>query len=76
MSPEKSDGIVGAKIKAVRWMTDLEKNLEGWGDEGQIVVLQLDSGVCLYASMDEEGNGPGALFGRDGKKGFLLFPPD
>jgi hypothetical protein len=32
---------------------------------GEATVLVLDDGTILYPSRDDEGNGPGALFGAD-----------
>jgi len=56
----------GRKIKAMRNMTKAELKREGW--DGKCICLELDDGTILYPSRDEEGNGPGALFGyEDGK---------
>lgn len=55
--------IVGAQIIRARRMTPAEMVTEGW--EGTPpVMLELSTGALLYPSQDEEGNGPGALFGR------------
>ena len=48
-------------------MTKEELDVEGW-ETGRhtpptVLVLVLDDGTKLYPSQDEEGNGPGALFG-------------
>jgi hypothetical protein len=63
--------LVGKKIIAMRPMTQQEMDQEGWESkfQGVPVVLILESGVKLYSSCDEEGNGPGAMFGMtpDGK---------
>jgi len=53
--------IVGHKIVEIRPMTTTELKHEGW-DEHANSVLVLDNGVVLYASRDEEGNGPGCIF--------------
>lgn len=63
--------IIGAKIINVRPMTQDEKELEGWED--QTVAIELDNGIVLYPSQDEEGNGGGALFGREGKRTFYVM---
>ena len=65
--------VVGKKIKEVRWMTKEELEVEGWGN-GKVVCLILDGGIKLYPSMDEEGNGGGALFGNDTKQSFYIMP--
>ena len=52
----------GKKIVKVRAMTAAEQRNLGW--YGNCVVLELDDGTKLFPSQDEEGNGPGALFGR------------
>jgi len=50
----------------MRNMTKAELKREGW--DGKCICLELDDGTILYPSRDEEGNGPGALFGyEDGK---------
>ena len=61
--------IIGKRIVAVRQMTDEELSKEYWLDEmpplREATVLVLENGLKVYASRDEEGNGPGALFGTD-----------
>lgn len=62
----KTDAIVGRRIVEVRPMTRAEMEAEGWGFSayhGPPVALVLDDGTRLYPSRDDEGNGPGALFG-------------
>lgn len=59
--------IAGLKITRVRRMTQYEMEHEGW--ERPTTVLELEGGLILFASQDEEGNGPGALFGSDKKDG-------
>ena len=62
----KDKELVGAKIIATRAMTAAEKAAEGWEDwHGSAIVLELDNGLIIYPSADDEGNGPGALFGVD-----------
>jgi hypothetical protein len=64
----------GLRIKKIRPMTPQELAAEGWNrPRGQIVVIELDDGTILYPSRDEEGNGPGEIFGRSkGGKSFML----
>lgn len=56
--------IVGRTITEVKAMSQEELDDEGWLVCGpHPVVIVLDSGDKLYCSQDEEGNGPGVLFG-------------
>jgi len=67
--------IAGQKIIAVRLMNSNEAKREGWGGESRWempIVLILENGLKLYPSRDSEGNGPGALFGIDGKMAFTV----
>ena len=57
------DDVIGHKIVDVRPMTRKEMNKEMWGSRTIPLVIVLDNGIKLYPSSDEEGNGPGALFG-------------
>ncbi len=69
---------IGQRIVAVREMTAAELRHEGWFPRlhEQALAIELELGV-LYAARDEEGNGPGAMFGRDGAGALVaLFPPD
>ncbi len=59
MSEERS--IAGLKITRVRRMNQYEMEHEGW--ERPTTVLELEDGSILFPSRDDEGNGPGALFG-------------
>lgn len=56
----------GKRIVQIRPMNGEEMEHEGWiSMPGFVhVCLVLDDGQRLYASQDDEGNGPGALFGR------------
>lgn len=63
----------GRSIKGVRAMTPAEKKefdweVHGYG-QGDPIVLELDGGLLIFASRDEEMNGPGELCVRtkDGK---------
>lgn len=57
-------GLEGKKIKSVRPMTAKEFKREGWERTFQsATVIEFDDGTLLYPAADDEGNGPGALFG-------------
>lgn len=62
----------GLTIKKVRLMTKREMEKEGWEDHPPCTVLELDGGVKLYASRDDEGNGPRAMFGSNGLVAFAV----
>jgi hypothetical protein len=62
--------IVGQKIKNVRPMTLAEMNREAW--DRNATVIELENGVILYPSRDNEGNGAGILFGIDKDYHFAL----
>ena len=49
------------KIVAVRYMTKEEAEDVGWNCRP--VVMLLDNETILFCSADEEGNGPGVIFG-------------
>jgi len=68
--------IVGRKIVAVRPITQGEVDREGWSDWGRlnVPVIVLDDGAILFPSRDEEGNGPGEIFGFKDGEGLFLFP--
>lgn len=55
--------LVGKKIKAVRYLTQQEAKSLGWHTRS--VVFELDNGVLVWPSADDEGNGAGALFTTD-----------
>lgn len=63
----------GRTIVRARAMTRQEIARSGWDDAA--TLLQLDDGSRLFASRDEEGNGPGELFYVDpqGRDGMLLI---
>ena len=50
----------GRTITQVRYMTDEETEAMGWHHAA--VVLQLDNGVAIWPSSDDEGNNAGAMF--------------
>lgn len=57
--------LVGRTIKAVSYMLPAEVESHGW--EGRALMIELDNGLVIYPSQDDEGNGPGALFTSDDK---------
>lgn len=67
----QNEPLIGAKVVAIRQQTTIEMAVEGW--DKPAIVLVFDNGATLFASSDEEGNNPGALFGvagwRDGSDG-------
>ena len=71
--PKKKDDILDAKIVNLRPMTKAEMNNEDWDGPVPVVVV-LDNGTKLYASRDDEGNGPGALFGVNKAGNSFAFP--
>jgi hypothetical protein len=75
-APEAGAGPVGRTIKAIRPMTAAELKNEGWATDhhGVPAIIVLDNGDRIYASRDDEGNGPGVLFGMDTQgNGFRLL---
>lgn len=64
---------VGCKISKVRYQTPEEQEEHGWHRPG--VVLELEDGGIIYASQDDEGNGPGTFFAvtKDGDPVYV-FP--
>jgi len=63
--------LVGQKIKAIRLQTDEEMDFEDWDEKA--TVIELESGVLIYPSRDDEGNSSGTLFMRLGDQGGYLF---
>lgn len=55
--------LTGKRIKAVRYLTEGEASSLGW--HSRSVVFELDNGVLVWASADDEGNDAGALFTTD-----------
>jgi len=66
-----TDELEGKKIVAVRQMTAKELEHEGWDNPNTCLVL--DDGSLLYPSQDEEGNGPGAIFGFSKGQSFMIW---
>lgn len=53
--------LVGRTIVAVSYLSVEEASEMGW-EYGRPVALELDNGVVLFPSSDDEGNAAGALF--------------
>ena len=72
-----TDSVIGATVAKIRRMTNAELQAQYWsvGEWERPVVIELSTGVKLFAMQDDEGNGPGALAGetRVGES-FRLFP--
>ncbi len=62
--------LIGKKIKHVRAMTKKEMDVEGW--DRTPLVIEFTDGSKIYASQDDEGNGPGSMFGVD-KDGTQIY---
>ena len=61
--------IIGRKIVDVIALSKDIVEAEGWENSPYSCIgLLLDDGNIIYPSQDEEGNGPGALFGKNVKE--------
>jgi hypothetical protein len=69
---ERNHELIGKKVAEVRLMTEIEKKNQNIEDWGNVKVLIFDDGTFVYASVDEEGNGPGRLFGTNKKHNFYV----
>ncbi len=70
-----SEKIIGQTIEDFRQITQAELDYEGWKDDHRTAfVLVLSNGLKVYASRDDEGNGPGILFWNDGSQGMIFMP--
>lgn len=66
--------LIGKKIMAIRPISKKELESEGWGDRHSATcVIVLEGGTLLYPSQDDEGNGPGTLFGMDKDGQFIVW---
>lgn len=61
--------LLNRKIVKVRYLSENEAIELDWSQ--RCVVLQLDNGMLVYPSADDEGNGAGALFTTDKKESTL-----
>lgn len=55
----------GLTVKVIRKMTSKELDAEYWPTDSDVPCIELSNGLVLYPSRDEEGNGPGCIFGRN-----------
>jgi len=53
--------MIGKKVVEVKLMSDAEVDDFGWHQSTMVLVF--DDGTEVFAASDEEGNGPGCLFG-------------
>jgi hypothetical protein len=65
-------GLIGKEIKNIRNLTREELDAEGWDEESLVTAIILEDDTAIYASQDEEGNGPGELFGSDSDSGLFI----
>lgn len=76
MAKAANDILVGRRIVAIRPMSESELAAEGWPTDDLVPAIVLDSGAVVFSSRDEEGNGPGALFGMTPRgDGFRVLAP-
>jgi len=61
--------LVGRTIKRVRYMDADEVEASMWNSAA--VVLELDNGIAIWPSRDDEGNDAGALFTTDDDLGTI-----
>jgi hypothetical protein len=61
------DLIIGMRVTAIRPLTQKELTKQCWDHGDRCMALEFEDGTLVYASQDEEGNGPGSLFGNDPK---------
>jgi hypothetical protein len=55
--------LVGRTITAVSYLDAQDAGELDW--YGRSLCIEFDNGLVLFASSDDEGNGPGALFTTD-----------
>jgi len=72
-----ADIVVGQKITSIRHMTKEELVDEGWElcKQMSTVAIVLSNGTIIYPSADDEGNGPGVLFGKTKDVGGIYIHP-
>ena len=71
----KEISIIGQRIKDFREMTSKELEDNFLNEDGKGYCLVLENGVKIFASRDDEGNGPGTFFGETKEEGQIyLFP--
>ncbi len=57
---EAAELLLGRQIESVRYMTEEEQEMMGWYSRS--IIIQLDNGLLIFPSRDDEGNDAGALF--------------
>lgn len=57
--------LIGQKVKRVCYLSDDEIEHMGW--DARSVGIEFESGLVVWISQDDEGNGPGSLFTSDDK---------
>lgn len=67
-----ADLLVGRTIKAASYMTAEEQEDSGYYKKA--LVIQLDNGMLLWPSRDDEGNDAGAIHYITKDKGFDILP--
>ena len=68
--------LIGQKIVGIRTMTEDEADEKFFHGRSGESVIELEDGTIIFASMDEEGNGPGVLLWEKGKKGSYVLPEE
>jgi hypothetical protein len=66
---EASDLLLGKKITRVRYVSHREAEDMDW--TSRPVAFMLETGILVFASMDDEGNDGGALFTSHPEKSVL-----
>ena len=65
--------LVGRTIVKVRYLDAKESEALGWSGQRSL-VFQLDNGAIFFPSQDDEGNGPGSLFGQSASGEEITLP--
>ena len=67
--------LIGQKIVNLHPLTAKEATQEGWDldSHGATMVVELESGLKLIPSQDDEGNGPGTMFAHQGKECYTIW---
>lgn len=66
--------LIGRKIVNIINLSKKIIEAEGWQNSPYpCIAILLDDGNIIYPSQDEEGNGPGALFGKNVKDDVSFF---
>ena len=66
--------LIGRKIVDIITLSKEDIEAEGWQNSPYpCLAILLDDGNIIYPSQDSEGNGPGALFGKNVKENISVF---